>query len=219
MQIAVMRLKSKKMYILYALISLCIILLALSGTIMSQVDEPKFTVLESQSNIEIREYDPVIVAQVLVEGDRKQAISAGFRMLADYIFGINEAHQKIGMTAPVIQQKGEKISMAAPVTQQKSEEGQWKVKFVMPAHYKLETLPKPHDNRVALLSVPAKQYAVIRFSGLAGAENLQNYLDELQKFLVSKDLKAKGEPIFAFYNPPWTLPFLRRNEIMIELNK
>ena len=210
--------KIKKSYILSGILTLFLVLLAMSGTIMSQVNEPKFKIIESHGNIEIREYEPLLVAEVRVEGERKEAISKGFRSLADYIFGNNAPSQKISMTAPVMQQPGEKIAMTAPVIQQATDHsGHWKVSFVMPAGYTLETLPLPNNSQVEALSIPAKRYAVIRFSGLAGEENLQKHLEELVKYTKQVNLKTVGEPIFAFYNPPWTLPFLRRNETMLEI--
>jgi len=212
--------KIKKSYVLYGILILFLVLLAMSGTIMSQVNEPKFKVIESHGNIEIREYAPLLVAEVRVEGERKEAISKGFRMLADYIFGNNAPRQKISMTAPVTQQQGEKIAMTSPVIQQASDHsGQWKVRFVMPAEYTLETLPMPNNRQVEVLSIPAKRYAVIRFSGLASQESLQRHLGELVKYAKETNLKTLGEPIFAFYNPPWTLPFLRRNEVMMEVKE
>ncbi len=210
--------KVKKSYILYGVLVLFLFLLAMSGTIMSQVNEPKFKIIESNGNVEIRDYAPVLVAQVIVEGERKEAISKGFRVLADYIFGNNAPRQKISMTAPVTQQQGEKIPMTAPVIQQASDEtGQWKVRFVMPSDYSLESIPLPNNGEVELISIPAKRYVVIPFSGLARPESLQTHLNELRTYVDGQKLHTLGEPIFAFYNPPWTLPFLRRNEIMLEV--
>lgn len=212
--------KIKKSYVLYMLLIFFVVLLAMSGTIMSQVNEPKFKVIESQGNIEIREYPSLLVAQVMIEGERKRAISAGFRILADYIFGNNAPGQRISMTALVTQQQGEKIAMTAPVIQQASDwSGHWKIRFVMPSEYTLETLPHPNNSQVEVLSVPEKRYAVIRFSGLAGEESLDKHLAKLIEFVKESNLQSLGEPIFAFYNPPWTLPFLRRNEIMLELKE
>ncbi len=212
--------KFKKSYILYGILILFLVLLAMSGTIMSQVNEPKFKVVESHGNIEIREYAPLLVAEASVEGERKEAISKGFRILADYIFGNNAPHQKISMTAPVTQQQGEKIAMTAPVIQQALDHnGHWKVRFVMPAEYMLENLPQPNNIQVKILSVPTKRYAVIRFSDLAGEKNLQKHLEELRRWTNKEKLNIIGEPIFAFYNPPWTLPFMRRNEIMMEVKE
>jgi len=210
--------KIKKSYVFYGILILFLVLLAMSGTIMSQANEPEFKIIESHGNIEIREYPPLLVAEVRVEGERKEAISKGFRMLADYIFGNNAPRQKISMTSPVTQQEGEKIAMTAPVIQQASDHnGHWKIRFVMPSEYTLETLPHPNNSEIEVVSVPAKSYAVIRFSGLASQESLQRHLGELIKYAKETNLKTLGEPIFAFYNPPWTLPFLRRNEVMMEV--
>ncbi|MBA3813519.1 MAG: heme-binding protein [Alphaproteobacteria bacterium] len=214
-----MKIKFKKRYILYAAIISSLTLLALSGTIMSQVNEPQFNIIQASGNIEIREYKPVIVAQVVMGGERKEAISAGFRVLADYIFGNNSPQQKIPMTAPITQQAGKKIAMTAPVIQQKSpEKGNWKIRFVMPSNYTLDTLPQPNDQRVEVLAVPEKLYAVIRFSGLSSHDNLESHLEELRTYLKEQNLRPIDDPVMAFYNPPWTLPFLRRNEVMIEIS-
>jgi effector-binding domain-containing protein len=213
-----MKLKITKKLIIYTSLLFILILIALSGTIMSQVNEPKHKVLSLDEHIEIREYAPILVAQVSVTGERKNAISAGFRILADYIFGNNEGRKKIAMTAPVEQQEGEKISMTAPVIQQESLDNlHWNVRFVMPSEYTIETLPRPKNKQIEILSIPSKRYAVIRFSGLAREGILHKNLDALQQYIGSKKLHEVGKPVYAFYNPPWTLPFLRRNEIMIEI--
>lgn len=211
-----MKVKKKRIiYVLLLIITLT--LLALSGTIMSQVKEPKFQVIQGHNNIEVRDYSPVIAAQVWVDGERKVAISAGFKILANYIFGNNKPAKKISMTAPVIQQKGDKIAMTVPVIQQALDNDHWSIQFIMPSEYTLATLPQPNDSRINILSIPEKRYAVIRFSGIAGQENLDTHLAKLQQYLSEAKLRPIGRPLFAFYNPPWTLPFLRRNEIMIEL--
>ena len=190
----------------------------MSGTLMSHVNEPKYTVISSEENIEIREYIPILVAQVLVEGERKSAISKGFRILADYIFGNNEGREKISMTAPVIQQEGEKISMTAPVIQQESSDSfHWYVRFVMPSEYTIDTLPRPKNTQIVIIPIPSKRYAVIRFSGFPTEKVLKKNLSVLEQYTIAKQVHGIGKPIYAFYNPPWTLPFLRRNEIMIEL--
>lgn len=213
------KMKLNKRYFFYSFLGIFLILLAMSGTIMSQVNEPKFKIIQSTDSIEVREYPPLIVAEVQVEGERKEAISQGFRMLADFIFGNNAPNVEIAMTAPVMQQqKGTKIAMTAPVMQQALDDrGHWKIRFVMPDEYTLENLPKPNNNQVKILSIPAKRYVVIRFSGFAGKESLNQHLEELNSYIKKEKISTTDEPIYAFYNPPWTLPFLRRNEIMIEL--
>lgn len=180
-----------------------IILGALAGNIMSIVEQPNYKLVLSKGEIEIRDYAPMIVAEVEVSGERKLAISEGFKILADYIFGNNTSNEKMAMTAPVIQQ---------PM-------GKWKVRFVMPKKYNFETLPKPNSKDIILIPCPARRLVVIRFSGLADDKNIQHHTDELKAYILAEAMEPIGEPIFAFYNPPWTLPFLRRNEVMIEIDQ
>jgi SOUL heme-binding protein len=195
------------------------ILAAISwGLIVSNVEQASYDVIETHGAIEIRDYAPMIVAEVNVSGDRETAIREGFRRIADYIFGNNTSSQKVAMTAPVIQQPGEKIAMTAPVTQQGSA-GNWVVRFVMPSSYTMQTLPKPNNTTVLLKAVAGKRFAVIRFSGLARQSSLAARTSELEAFVVSSKLQAVSAPTYAFFNPPWTLPFLRRNEVMIEIGK
>ena len=193
-----------------------ILLACLSGTIMSQVEQPKYTVLESQGEIEVRQYAPMIVAEVEVRGERMKALNQGFRLIADYIFGNNLSSKKVAMTAPVTQELGEKIAMTAPVTQHGTGNS-WKVRFVMPEDYTLDTLPKPKNKDVRLISIPAKKVVVIRFSGYNTDKNINTHREALMKYIEDQHLSVVGQPTTAFYNPPWTLPFLRRNEIMVEL--
>jgi len=188
----------------------------LSGTIMSQVEQPKYKVLESQGEIEIREYAPMIVAEVEVRGERMKALNQGFRLVADYIFGNNLSSKNVAMTVPVTQEAGEKIAMTAPVTQDGSGDS-WKVRFVMPQQYTLETLPKPKNQDVRLMAIPSKRVAVIRFSGYNTDKNINTHRERLLNYIADHHLSVVGQPTTAFYNPPWTLPFLRRNEIMVEL--
>jgi len=203
--------------IVWGVFAVTIILAALSGSIMSQVAQPKCKIISAQGKIEIREYAPLIVAEVEVSGERGKAINDGFRLIAGYIFGGNVATNKIAMTAPVIQQRSEKIAMTAPVKQQ-ADGGVWKVRFVMPDSYSLNTLPKPNDDRVKLIPVPSKRFVVIRFSGSQTDRNVKPHEKKLLEYVKEQKLMTVGEPIFAFYNPPWTLPFLKHNEVMIELN-
>ena len=182
----------------------------------SNVETPNYSVSSKSDNLEIREYGPTIVAEATVEGERDKAIQRGFRIIADYIFGNNLSSAKVAMTAPVTQQSSEKIAMTAPVIQQASGKS-WNVRFVMPSKYTMETLPKPVNSKVALIEVPATRFAVIRFSGFAGQDSLDEHEAELRAFMAERGLTATSEPQYAFYNAPWTLPFMRRNEVMIEV--
>ena len=106
--------------------------------------------------------------------------------------------------------------MTAPVTEQ-SQGKTWLVRFIMPAHYTLATLPTPRNPAVQLRQIAGKRFAVIRFTGLAGGKSLQQHTEMLEQFLADRHLKALATPSYAFYNPPWTLPFLRRNEVLLEI--
>jgi DNA gyrase inhibitor GyrI len=204
--------------IIWLLAGIVILAALLTGPIMSNVELAKYDVSETHGAIEIRDYAPMIVAEVSVSGDRKKAIGDGFRLIADYIFGNNISSQKVAMTAPVIQQPSEKIAMTAPVTQQGGE-GLWQVRFVMPSSHTMESLPKPNSPDVVLKEVAGKRFAVIRFSGRAKTKSLEERTKDLQAFIENRKLQAMSKPTYAFFNPPWTLPFLRRNEVMIEIER
>lgn len=188
------------------------------GPVMSDVEQPKYTVVQAAGEVEIREYAPMVVAEVETTGAREDAIRQGFKLLAGYIFGDNTTKTSVAMTAPMTQQANEKIAMTAPVTQQ-AVGSAWKVHFVMPAEYTLDTLPKPNNKAVKLRKIEAKRFATIQFSGMADAENMQEHEQQLTRFLQDQKLVAASKPAYAFFNPPWTLPFFRRNEIMIELKR
>ncbi|MFT7460831.1 MAG: hypothetical protein ACI909_003521, partial [Planctomycetota bacterium] len=141
--------KRRQWIILMSIIAIILIGGILVGPIMSNVENPSYKVVSSVNNIEIREYSPMIIAEVEVSGEREKSIGDGFRLLADYIFGNNTVSQDIAMTAPVQQQANEKIAMTAPVQQQISGDV-WLVNFVMPSEYTMETLPKPNNERVII---------------------------------------------------------------------
>lgn len=177
--------------------------LLLSGAAMA-TEEPKYTVLKQTEDFELRRYDEQLVAQTWVTGDQDAASRAGFKILADYIFGNNSAANG----------KIRKISMTAPVSIQQTED-KWRVQFTMPSQYTLQTLPKPNNPNIEIVEVPAQTYGVIKFSGSAGTEKVAAKTKELQSWMQAQKLTITGTPELARYNPPWTLPFLRRNEIMI----
>ena len=189
-------------------------------------EEPNYTVLSQMDDFELRRYDKQLVAQTLVSGDQDSASREGFKVLADYIFGNNTAptggSSKISMTAPVTMQpnnkksdsESQKIAMTAPVSMQQ-DDGKWRVQFTMPSKYTMQTLPKPNNPNITITEVPAQTYGVIKFSGLAGSKKVATKTEELQSWMQTQNLTITGEPELARYNPPWTLPFLRRNEVMI----
>lgn len=183
----------------------------------TSVEEPKYTVSLREGAIEIRDYPATVAAEVTVTGDQRTAASKGFRLLAGYIFGGNTRHQSIAMTAPVAQQRaGETIAMTAPVLQT-PRDGGWVVRFTMPARYSIETLPKPDDPAVMLRQIAPARYAVIRFSGLVSQANVAGKAAALLAFVSAHHLHTIGAVSLAQYDPPWTLWFLRRNEVLIQL--
>lgn len=187
---------------------------------MATVEEPAFETLEQSGDFEIRRYAPMIVAETWVEGDLGSASSDGFRVIAGYIFGNNVAAsgaggEKVAMTAPVTMEATPvKIAMTAPVTTE-PEGNRYRMHFVMPSQYTMATLPRPKDDRVKLREVPAKTMAVVRFAGFAGEGKVKEKTGELLAWLKSAGFEPAGTPQLARYDPPWTLPFLRRNEVMV----
>jgi hypothetical protein len=167
------------------------------------------------NGLEIRSYGPRIAAETSVAADEEQARYDGFRRLAGYIFGANRAKAKIDMTVPVAQQKSQTIAMTAPVGQVRGEDGQWVIRFFMPAEFTLETLPTPDDPAVVLRQVPGETVAVLRFSGFWGADAIAARQAELRQRLETTGWKPTGTPLAWFYDPPWTIPFLRRNEVAV----
>jgi hypothetical protein len=190
---------------------------SVTGTPAMAIEEPKYTVALQEGPYEIRDYRGTVVAEVTVTGDQYEAGGKGFRLLAGYIFGGNTRRQSIAMTAPVAQErKSEKIAMTAPVTQTQTD-GAWVVRFTMPASYSLETLPEPIDPRVKLRAIPPTRFVVVRFSGLASTDNVAAKTAELIAFAKGRNLRTIGPASLAQYNPPWTLWFMRRNEVMIQI--
>ena len=182
------------------------------------IEEPEFISIEKKDAFEVREYQPKLIAQVLVTGTFDSASSKGFRLLADFIFGnnkTNECSKKIDMTAPVVtRDASEKIEMTAPVVSEETERG-WYISFNMPKQYSKDTLPIPNNPEVKIIDVPSEKYAVITFSGLVREKKYVEMLNLLNEEMRKRNLEPKGPVILARYNPPWTLPFLRRNELMI----
>lgn len=199
-------------------------LLLISGETMA-IEEPSYTVLSQVEDFELRRYDEQLVAQTWVSGDQDTASRQGFKILADYIFGNNTApsgeSSKISMTAPVTMQSdnlngqaSRKIAMTAPVSMQQNN-GKWRVQFTMPSQYTMQTLPKPNNPDVKIVQVPAQTYGVIKFSGLAGSKKVAKKTETLKSWMQTQKLVITGTPELARYNPPWTLPFMRRNEVLM----
>ena len=179
------------------------------------LEQAKYTILEKQGKFELRRYEAHIVAQTAVEGDFDEVGNEGFRRLFNYISGNNRSKQSIAMTAPVNQQVNhEKIAMTAPVNQQKAE-GKWLITFMMPPKYTIQTLPEPLDSNIELKEISARKIAAVRYSGTWSRKRYEKNKTQLEEFIKSKGLKIADEAIFARYDPPFQLFFLRRNEALI----
>lgn len=182
------------------------------------IEEAEYTVIAVVDDIEVRDYEPSIVAETLVDEDFEDAGSRAFRKLFKYISGDNTARDKIAMTSPVSQEKrSEKIAMTSPVEQRPAEDG-WAVSFMMPASYTMETIPLPTNPDVVIREIPAYRAAAIRFSGRWTEKNYRKHLAQLKDWISGNGYKAKGEPVWARYDPPFKPWFMRRNEILIAVH-
>ena len=199
--------------ILYTIIFHLPLLLVSCATV--GLEKAKYTIVEKQGKFEIRFYMPQIIAETIVEADFDDAGNIAFRRLFSYISGKNRKKESIAMTAPVKQKiPSEKIAMTAPVNQQKSE-GKYTISFLMPSKYTMATLPEPLDQNVLIREIPARKLAAIRYSGTWSRKRYEANTAKLEVFIREKGLRSTGEPIFARYDPPFQIWFLRRNEVLI----
>ncbi len=179
--------------------------------------EASYTVILQDEDFEIRLYQPMLIAETVIDANYANSGSIGFNRLAGYIFGNNRQQEKIAMTAPVYREpRGEKIAMTAPVLQQKVSD-QWLMTFVMPPEYNLNNLPEPLDPLVSIKSVAGKKVAVIRYSGSLSEESINEKAHQLHNWLLQKSYKPLSPARSAAYDPPWTIPALRRNEVHIDI--
>ncbi len=185
---------------------------------VNTVETLKYTVVEEQGNFTIRQYEDYWVARTTVQGNYSQSSDKGFNQLFGYISGQNSRQEKIAMTAPVVQrEQGEKISMTSPVLQQKVPDG-WTMEFVLPARFNHDTPPpQPLNPQVTVIKVQGYKAAALRYSGNLSEKKFEQKTNELLTLIKQEGLEIAGEPFSAGYNPPWTIPFLKHNEVMIEL--
>jgi SOUL heme-binding protein len=180
-------------------------------------EEPKYQVVRELPCVEVRQYAPYTVAEVVVPGPAGEAGSQAFPILAGYIFGKNKGERKLEMTAPVTQTAVPvKLEMTAPVTQAVAPGG-FLVQFVLPEGVTAASAPEPMDARVQLRDVASTQFGVIRYSGFWSEANYSEHLAKLQAALRGADLTGTGEPVYSRYDAPYIPWFLRRNEIWLRL--
>ena len=176
---------------------------------------PDYRVLASDGDFEIRAYPAIIVAETVVQGERKAALNRGFGLLADYIFAKSRTGEALPMTAPVLQDSGNPMASDPPLFDDLVEGG-WRVRFVMPDGRSVDDLPEPPD-AIDLVELPPRRVGVIRFSGVANDDRLAEFEDQLRGWLTRQNEQASSEPEYAFYNSPMIPPPLRRSEVLIPL--
>ncbi len=169
---------------------------------MTKPKEPDYIVIKDFDGFELRNYNSMNLAQIIINGSRKESISAGFKVLADYIFGNNLNKQKIAMTAPVQQQMLEKDV--------------WQISFIIPSNHSYGSIPIPNNDNIEINSIGKKCYLVLKFSGSTNDENIKINEEILLEKIKDNGIIISGNAKYAFYNPPWIPSFMRKNEVMVE---
>jgi hypothetical protein len=207
--------------VIVSVVGLAVAAMAVFVYVIQNVELPEYKRITEDGDFEVRDYPPLVVAEVIREGGRQQGLSEGFGPLARYIFAKERGGERIAMTAPVQQQAvapDEKIAMTAPVTQTSAGDGAWAVQFIMPSAYRIEDLPAPADDGVRLREVPARRVAAVRFSGRTDDQLIAEQEKRLRSWMLRRQLEPAGAAVYAYYNDPFTPGFLRRNEVMIPIS-
>jgi len=199
-----------------ALLAGCSIVGVRAGT-----EQPKYTVVETiGEGVEVRSYTPRVAAEVSVQRRSRSANeNSAFSLLAGYIFGNNTSRTEVAMTSPVeTRTQSEKIAITSPVETASSDDGMT-MRFFLPASYTVESAPKPNNRSVRIVAVPPETVATLRFTGLRSTSNVTQHKRDLLAQLEGSPWQPVGEPSAYFYDPPWTVPALRRNEVVIPVER
>ena len=188
-------------------------------------EQQPYEVVQSYDDFELRQYPEHLLAEVTTDGPFEDAGNRAFRFLFSYISGENHSRQKVAMTAPVVQADAAKtITMTAPVVHQAFEDQagtagseKFRVAFVLPGGLTAETAPQPTNPNVQLRTVPESVAAAIRFSGRWSETSYQRHLEQLSLALTAAGLTVIGQPRFARFDPPFLPWFLRRNEVLLDV--
>jgi hypothetical protein len=188
------------------------------------IEEPGYEVVSKTNDYELRRYAPMLVAEVAVDGDFPSAGDRAFKILAGYIFGKNTASEKMNMTAPVLssepEESGVRMEMTSPVLSTEAgakSEGAYVYAFVMESEYTKETLPRPNDSRIEIREVPARLVAAHRYSGRWTESNYRKHEGLMARALERDGLRPAGTFTLARYDAPFIPWFMRRNEVMVEI--
>ena len=174
------------------------------------LEEPTYSIVKSNENYEIRKYSNRLAVEVEFSSE-----SSGFRYLFNYISGENTTSEKVNMTVPVTQSA--KIDMTAPVTQS-NKDGKMLMQFFLPSKFTIDTAPTPTNKRVKLVIIEGGYYAIKRYSGRTSDSNYKKHLEKLKENLISDNIETLDDGIKAIFNGPFTLPIMRRNEVMMKIN-
>lgn len=208
-------------FIFGGLIALILLWAIVSYTVVWSIEEPAYTILETKDGYEIREYAPYIMAATIVTGDYNQATGQGFRIIADYIFGNNTKKESIAMTTPVLESptpsQSEKIAMTVPVLETVADNATRTIAFVLPSKYTMGSLPRPNNDLVQLIEVPARKVAALRYTWYPTAHRTEAKKELLTSYLVRDEKIITGATLTARYNPPLSMPLTLRNEILIPI--
>jgi len=180
--------------------------------VMGAYESAPYEVVEEKDGYEIRQYDDMIIAEATVTNSFRGALNDGFRAVGGYIFGDNETGEEIAMTTPVFHH-------AAGDAAEGNEERPYTIAFVMPAEYAMDDLPQPENSLVEVKEMPGERFAALRFSGFGTERAFTRKIDQLQQKLEADGVRFDPVPLLAQYNPPWTLPMFRRNEVLFRLTE
>ena len=192
--------------------------LFISSSSAAATEKPDYTIETTDGDFEIRSYPSMLLAEVTVDGDRRNANNQGFRKLAAFIFGDNVAQDKVAMTSPVVTKPASaKIAMTSPVVSAPTATGRWTVNFMMPSEYTRETLPVPTDPDIRIFESEPYRTVSIRFNGAYKTKNIAQHEAELMKYVKEKGLAVVGNPEYAGYDAPWVPNPMKRNEVHFRL--
>jgi hypothetical protein len=182
--------------------------------IRSGYEQLSYTVIDTIGDAEIRQYPTRVVAEVVDAKDDDEA----FMLLFRYISGQNDSNEKVPMTTPVqVEKEPVKIAMTVPVETSKSDTNSVSMRFFLPSTFTVESAPKPNDSRIKVRSVPEETFAVVTYSGSNSEERFLSESDQLVSALAVTKWKPVSAASFLGYDPPFAIPFLRRNEAIVRV--
>jgi hypothetical protein len=191
------------------IVAILLLSLFVMTEMVNAIEQPEYELVEEVGELQIRKYQPHIVARTLVNASFSDSGNQGFRRLASYIFGGNGASQEIAMTAPVGLQPNDE----APA------DSQFWVTFTMPGEYSMDELPRPDDSRVDIVEVPERYLAVLRYRGNWSEKRYRAHEAQLLSLIdASPSWVRLGDPSWSRYDPPIVPSFMRTNEVVIEVS-